>query len=112
MNYLKISLFFIGVIFTFESNAQSQNSFIVKIDSVEIDIYNNYESDDPTLNLNRLREPTLFLLNDKELKISKFSEFEIEDEKIESITITQNQNDIKEMGYDKYKSIVAIETIR
>ena len=117
MNYLKITLFFIAGFLTFESNAQSkadnaltENSFIIKIDSLEIDIYNNYEADIPPINLNNLQEPTLFILDDKELKISKFSELKVDKEKIESVTIIQDPTQIKELGYIRFKSIVKVKT--
>ena len=117
MNYLKITLLFIAGFLTFEGNAQSKsanallrNSFIIKIDSLEIDIYKNYESDIPPLNLNNLREPTLFILDEKELKIANFSELKIDKEKIQSVTIIQDPAEIKELGYNRFNSIVKVET--
>ncbi len=117
MTYLKIVLFFAAVFWTVEGSAQSmadnagsKNSFMVKIDSLEIDIYNNYESDIPPVNLNNLREPTLFILNDKELKISKFSELMVDKEKIESVTIIQDPVEIKRLGYERFNSIVKVRT--
>ena len=117
MNYLKIALFFIAGFLTFESKAQSKpdkalpkDSFIIKIDSLEIDIYNNYDSDIPPINLNNLREPTLFILDDKELQISRFSELKVDNEKVESVTIIQDPIEIKELGYNRFNSIVKIRT--
>lgn len=117
MNYLKITLFFFAGFLTLESNAQSKadnvlpkNSFIIKIDSLEIDIYKNYESDIPPINLTNLREPTVFILNDEELKISKFSELKIDNEKVQSLTIIQDPIEIKELGYNRFNSIVKIRT--
>ena len=114
---MKITLFFISGFLTFESNAQSKadnalpkNSFIIKVDSLEIDIYNNYEADIPPINLNNLREPTLFILDDKELQISKFSDLKVDNEKVESVTIIQDPVEIKEMGYSRFNSIVKIST--
>lgn len=115
MDYLKITLFFITGFLTFECKAQSkadnappENSFIIKIDSLEIDIYNNYESDIPPINLNSLREPTLFILDDKELQITKFSELKVDNEKVQSVTIIQDPIEIKELGYSEFNSIVKI----
>lgn len=117
MDNLKITLFFIAALLTFEGNAQSKkdkalpkNSFIIKIDSLEIDIYNNYEGDTPPLSLNKLREPTLFILDDKELKITSFSELKVEKEKIESVTIIQDPVELKGLGYDRFNSIVKVRT--
>lgn len=110
MNYLKIALFVAAVFFTFEGNAQTKNSFIMRIDSLEIDIYNNYESDSPPINLNNLNQPALFMLNGKELKISEFSELKIGEGKIKSVTVIQNPDEIKEMGYSGFNSIVKIKT--
>lgn len=117
MNYLKITLLFIAGFLTFEGNAQSKpdnalpkNSFIIKIDSLEIDIYKNYESDIPPLNLNNLREPTLFILNEKELKISNFSELKVDKEKVQSVTIIQDPAEIKGLGYSRFNSIVKVKT--
>lgn len=117
MNYLKISLFFIAGFMAFDCNAQSKtdnalqkDSFIIKIDSLEIDVFNNYESSIPPINLNNLREPTLFILDDKALKISKFSELAIDNKNIQLVTIIQDPMEIKELGHSKFNSIVKIRT--
>lgn len=117
MKYLKFALFFTAAFLTLEgmaqsteSNADAKNSFIIKIDSLEIDIYNNYESDNPPITLNNLKEPSLFILNDKELKISKFSELNLEKEKIQTLIIIQDPIEIKKMGNSSINSIVKIKT--
>lgn len=117
MNRLTIALFFVAVFFTLESRAQSatedskpKNSFIVEVDALEIDIYNNHESDRPPLDINNLKEPTLFILDEQALSISKFAELKLEDEKIESIIVTQNPAEIKRLGYDKFNSVVRVKT--
>lgn len=72
--------------------------------------YNVYESDVPPINLNNLREPTLFILNDEALKILKFSELNIGREKVQSVTIIQDPIEIKELGYSRFNSLVKIRT--
>lgn len=117
MDYLKITLFFFAGYLTTEANAQSnsdhvlpKNSFIIRIDSLEVDLYNNYEADNPPFDLNKLHEPTLFILDDKELKISDFSELIVDKENIHSVTIIQDAVEIKASGYGKFNSIVRVMT--
>lgn len=117
MNHLKITLLFFAGLLTFNANAQSKgdntepkNSLIVKIDSLEIDVYNGNESDVPPINLNNLREPTLFILNDEALEILKFSELNIGREKVQSVTIIQDPIEIEELGYSRFNSLVKIRT--
>jgi hypothetical protein len=110
MTYLKTTLFLTGLFLTYEATAQSGNSFIAPLDSIEIDIYNNYESDKAPFDLHKLREPTLFILNGQELEISAFSELNLGEGEIESVTIIQDPNSLQVMGYSSYHSMVKVQT--
>lgn len=110
MAYLKTVLFLVGLLLVIDCNAQSKNSFVVKIDSVEINIYDNYESNHAPINFNRLPEQTLFILNDKELNITKFSALELPFNSMESIEIIKDKDTMREMGYANYNAIMKITT--
>ncbi len=117
MNYLKISLLLTALLVAAEGNAQSaaadvvpDNSFVVNIDSLQFDIYNNYEPSIPPVNFNTLQEPVLFIVNGKATEISRFSDLKLEHENLKSVTVVQDPEEIKELGYLKYNSVVKIKT--
>lgn len=110
MAYLKSILFLVGLLLIIDCKAQSGNSFIVKIDSIEVNIYDNYDSNRPPINFNRLPEPTLFILNDKVLNITKYSALELRFNSMESIEIIKGKDKIREMGYTNYNAIMKITT--
>lgn len=117
MKYLTMALFLAAACMAREGMAQSRggngnakNSFIIKIDSLEIDIYNNYESDNPPLSLNKLKEPSLLILNEEELEISTFSELKLKSEKVQTLAVIQDPAEIRKMGYSRFNSIVKIKT--
>lgn len=83
---------------------------MVTTNCIEFDINKNYEADTPPLNLDQLQEPTLFILNDQEMEVSKFSELNLEDKKIESITLIQVQQILQRLGHDGYNSVVKVIT--
>lgn len=110
MVHLKSILFLVGLLLIIDCRAQSENSFIVKIDSIEINIYDNYESNHPPINFNKLPEPTLFILNDKVLNITKYSALELPFNSMESIEIIKGKDNIREMRYTNYNAIMKITT--
>lgn len=99
-----------GLLLATDGNAQSENSMLMKIDSLEIDIFNNYESDCPPISLNNLREPVLYTLNGEKLNITSFSELKTGEGAVESITIIQDPEELKEKGYSNYNSLVEVVT--
>lgn len=110
MKTLTFFLLLTGLFLAAKGNAQSENSMLVKIDSLEIDVFNNYESARPPIELNNLREPVLYTLNGEKLKITRFSELRTGEGAVESITIIRNPEELKEKGYSNYSSLVEVVT--
>ncbi len=120
MNYLRTLIFFSGVLFYSSSIAQTKESFLIKMDSIEIDIYNNVDFDTPNqlgiqapplkIDLNNLPEPTLILINGKETQFKKFSEVSPTIDEIETVEIIKNSSDLQKRGFNNYKSAVMITT--
>jgi hypothetical protein len=120
MNYIKVIIFCIIGLISNLSYAQTKNSFIIKLDSLEIDIYNNVDYNFPIqigvaipplkIDLNNLPEPTIFIINGKITKYKKFSEFSTTIDKIDTIEIIRNPDDLQNLGFNKYKSAVIITT--
>jgi hypothetical protein len=82
------------------------------IDSLKFDFRQNYDSELPPISfdLNNLPTPTLFILDDKKLKIKKYSELKIARDKIESTIIIQNKEELKKMNYADYNSVVILKS--
>ena len=107
MKYLKVVPVLFTLFLTGKINGQS-------IDSIKFNIYENYDSDNPSVavDLNNLPSPTLFILDNKKLKVKRYSELNINKEKIESIVLIQNKEELKQLKYSNYKSVVILKSKR